>query len=271
MTKRFLFVITMYAFMLAGCQNERLETPDFTEKRTGMMENLELNKTFVPEEIILVGLGDSLTQGVGDERKLDGYVGRLQEEMKDFRGVLDVELLNLAIRGRRSDQLLDQIQSEKIDDELKKSDFIVMTIGGNDIMRIVKKDLFSLQVEAFQNELVEFKDRYQNIIVEVRKLNPRAPIIMIGLYNPFSVVIDEENEFDQIVVNWNGAINDIVEEDANACFVPVDDLFYSNVNMVYHTDFFHPNSKGYEEMTNRIIETLKTCGLNELTNGEIDF
>ncbi|WP_075617768.1 GDSL-type esterase/lipase family protein [Paenisporosarcina indica] len=272
MAKRLLFVITMYTFILVGCQNDKFNIPaDFTEKQTFMSKDLSINKTFILEDIILVGLGDSLTQGVGDEHNFHGYIGRLKEEMSNFTGVKDVELFNLAKRGKRSDQLLEQLKSGEVDEELRKADFIMMTIGGNDIMRIVKQDLFRLRIDAFQNELIEFTQRYQNSVNEIRKLNPDAPIVLIGLYNPFSVVTDQKNEFDQIVMDWNKSIKNVVSSDTNACFVPVDDLFNSNIDLVYHTDFFHPNSKGYEHMTDRILESLETCGLNKLTNGEIDF
>lgn len=39
-------------------------------------------------------------------------------------------------------------------------------------------------------------------------------------------------------MNWNEAILNTSYTDVNACFVPVSDLFNSNENMVYHTDFF---------------------------------
>ncbi len=58
--------------------------------------------------------------------------------------------------------------------------------------------------------------------------------------------------------------------DDKSCFVPVTDLFNSNENMVYHTDFFHPNAKGYEGMANRFLEKIQECGLLELSDGELD-
>ena len=59
--------------------------------------------------------------------------------------------------------------------------------------------------------------------------------------------------------------------DGEVLFVPVTDLFDSNVNMVYHTDFFHPNAKGYDEMANRFLESIQKCGLLELSNGQLDM
>ena len=274
MKKQLILVILVSIFILTGCQFDQTNQAsqmDFTTRESLKMESITLNNMFISEEKILVGIGDSLTQGVGDERKMGGYLGRLATEMESFHGVSEIDLWNEAKRGRRSDQLLKQIQSGEINESLRKADVIVMTIGGNDIMRIVKQDLFKLRVDAFQNELLVFAKRYGEILIEIRKLNPDAPLIILGLYNPFSIVTDQANEFDQILANWNNTINNVAYSDFNACFVPVNDLFNSNSTMVYHTDFFHPNSKGYEQMTDRVLESLKSCGLNQLTKGEMDF
>lgn len=267
---RLILVMLMSSFILTGCQFDG-QSKDFSTRQPLEMGKVEINNTFILEGIRLVGLGDSLTQGVGDELKKGGYLGRLSTKMATFNGVLSVQLGNEAKRGKRSDQLLSDLQSGKLKKSIKSADVIVITIGGNDIMRIVKQNIFQLRVDAFQKELLIFANRYGEILKEIRLINPNSPIIILGLYNPLTMVTDEANEFDQIMIDWNQTINTISHSDINACFVPVDDLFNSNTNMVYHTDFFHPNSKGYDLMTNRIIETLKTCGLDQLTNGEMDF
>ena len=270
MRKKLILVIVMIV-LLTGCQLEFLNSKDFTIRRSVKLEKLRIEKTFIQENKVLIGLGDSLTQGVGDDRKLGGYMGRLASNVSEFKGVKNVEIENLAKRGRRSDQLLAQIESGEVNDDLKKADMIMMTIGGNDVMAIVKKDLFELKIETFEKELIEFSNRYKEILKEIRMVNPDAPLILMGLYNPFSIVTEEENEFDTILLNWNESIQAMAEQDSNACFITVDDLFSSNANLVYHTDFFHPNSKGYELMSDRILESIQSCGLKELTNGEMDF
>jgi lysophospholipase L1-like esterase len=266
-----LILVAVIVMMLTGCQFKLTNSKDFTPRQTINSEDVILNKTFIQENKVLVGLGDSLTQGVGDERKLGGYIGRFSSEVSTFKGVEEVEVNNLAKRGRRSDQLLHQLESGEINYDLKQADMILMTIGGNDVMAIVKEDFFELKIEAFEKELILFSNRYSQILKEIRDQNPNAPLILMGLYNPFSVVTDEVNEFDYILNNWNKSIKKMAERDSNACYVPVDDLFNTNANLIYHTDFFHPNSKGYEQMSDRIFQSIQKCGLKELTNGEMDF
>src|SRR5690606_5591663 len=136
-------------------------------------------------------------------------------------------------RGRRSDQLLSMFQKGELTGPVTEADYILMTIGGNDIMRIVKRDLFNLNLAAFSEELLLFENRYQNIYSTIRSMNPQAPLIMVGVYNPFSLITDEIQEFDEIMAAYNGVMEQTIAQDPQACFVPVMDLFEGNDNLVY--------------------------------------
>ncbi|WP_245696903.1 SGNH/GDSL hydrolase family protein [Bhargavaea beijingensis] len=227
--------------------------------------------TFAPRTVVLVGLGDSLTQGVGDERKREGYVGRLAVRMEEWKGVKNVEVRNLAKRGRRSDQLEEQLSDPRVREAIAEADILTLTIGGNDLMKVIKKDLFNLDAKAFEGKLGPFMDRLSTSLFQIRRANPDAVLIILGLYNPLTVVTEEKSDFDRILSEWNSVLEDAAVADGRACFVSVDDLFVSNRDLVYHTDFFHPNSKGYSRMTDRIIESLSQCGLNRLSGGELEF
>ena len=41
--------------------------------------------------------------------------------------------------------------------------------------------------------------------------------------------------------------------------------------MVYHTDFFHPNAKGYEQMANRYIESNRKMWIIRTVGWEIGY
>lgn len=218
-----------------------------------------------------LALGDSLTDGVGDEYDKDGYVGRLASKLQTWSSISEVEIDNRGKRGRRSDQLLKLIKKGHYDEELQQAGLISMTMGGNDVMKIVKQDLFNLKRDAFDAELLDYKERYSKIVDGIREKNPTTPLLLIGFYNPFSIVTREANEFDTIITEWNRIIEDIASKDSNACYVSVEDLFDSNEELVYHTDFFHPNAKGYEKMTERIVESMKLCGMEQKIKQEIGF
>lgn len=259
-------------------QNETIVQSETSDETLQTIEQYFLNGSPIVEEfnfdktkIYYLALGDSLTRGVGDEEKKNGYTERLAEKIEEYILNSEVILDNRGKRGRRSDQLLSLIKKGHYNSELENSDFITITIGGNDIMKIVKKDLFNLKREAFDQELVEFEDRYNQIMQEIRFRNPDAPIILIGLYNPFSIITEEITEFEAIISEWNGTIEGISKKYDNACFVDVEDLFDENANLVYHTDFFHPNGYGYTIMTERIMSIMKSCDIEEDSDGLILF
>ncbi|AQU79442.1 MULTISPECIES: GDSL-type esterase/lipase family protein [Planococcus] len=260
--KVILFIIILSMGILAGCSpsfnfgNEKAEP-----RNEPAIDSYTIPPNFIPQAVVITALGDSLSQGVGDEEELGGYTGRVAAEVKTWQGIKGVAVENTAKRGRRSDQLLAMFQQGKLTSPIADADYLTLTIGGNDVMRVVKRDLFSLNTEAFEDELVFYESRFDHILTAIRGINPNAPIIIMGIYNPFSLVTDEVEEFDQIIDSYNQAMQKRAESDPQACFVPVSDLFVGNQNLVYHSDFFHPNSKGYDLMTERILKRMNECGM----------
>lgn len=223
------------------------------------------------QPVFYLALGDSLTRGVGDETQDYGYTIRLQQELEKWPMVEEVELDNRGKNGRRSNQLLSLLKRGHYDEELEKANLVTITLGGNDVMKIVKKNLFSMKKSMFDKELPKFAKRYEQVIAEIRRVNPEVPIILVGFYNPFSIVVDEITPFDPIISEWNDEIEKLAATDENACFVSVEDLFVSNEDMVYHVDFFHPNSTGYDRMTKRIIESMQQCDIEQMSDGLLGF
>lgn len=264
-------IIIISVIFLVGCNSNDMVEVSFSEKQEVLFEDYVIPFQFFPRTIEVVGLGDSLTQGVGDELKREGYFGRLQQHFSQYNGIEAVALTNTAKRGRRSDQLLKMLKAGDIDHQIRKAHLITLTIGGNDIMKVIKKDLFNLKVEAFEKELNKFEKNYEQILDEIREINSTAPIIIMGLYNPITIVTDEKSEFDLILNNWNEAIEEMAEDDMNACFIPIDHLFVTNTNLVYHTDFFHPNSKGYQLVIDEVVSSMQDCGLIDEDNRELLF
>lgn len=271
MRKYFLAVVFL-SIIIAGCTPQLFKKIGPAEMRAyPAFEEWEIPRTFIPKPLYVVGLGDSLTEGIGDELKLGGYFGRVTTAMNDWDGVREVKVKNLAKKGRRSDQLLKQLEDPKVQEEVKKANVILFTIGGNDVMKIVKRDLFKLKVSPFYEELERFEKRLDEVFGTLRSLNADAIIIVGGLYNPFSIVAAEPLELEEIITDWNEAIEVRTVLDGKSCFVPVNDLFVSNENMVYHTDFFHPNAKGYVQMADRYIESIDGCNLNKLSDGNLEM
>lgn len=223
-----------------------------------------------------LALGDSLTRGIGDEKSDLGFTGILARELEKWPAVSEVILDNRGKNGRRSDQLLTLLENGHYDAELESVDLLTMTLGGNDVMKVVKRDIFNLNKKIFITEMPRFIERYQEIIKLIRAKTD-APLVMIGFYDPFKVITEEidpletSQPFDSIITEWNDAIEELANRTTNACFVSVEDLYTSNLNMVYHTDFFHPNAKGYGKMAERVIERMKECDVEQMSGGLLGF
>lgn len=255
---------------------EQQTEPTKKEEFVDLIENVfQLNwperKNDDARPLFYLALGDSLTRGIGDEQDLNGYTGRLAREMERWPAITAVELENRGKNGRRSEKVLELLTRGHYDEELAEADLITMTIGGNDVMKVVKSDIFALKKEMFDTARSPFAERYRQIVEEIRKRNAHAPIILVGFYNPFSIITDEFTPFEPIINEWNTEMKQVAEADGNACFVPIDDLFTSNTDLVYHTDFFHPSAKGYERMTERIIDTMVQCDIETMSDHLIGF
>lgn len=258
-------LLIVFSLLLSGCQASfGLKDTALPVQEELQFEPFAVPNYFVPQRVNVLGLGDSLTQGVGDELGEGGYFGRLTKDMERWKGIMEVDAVNLAKRGRRSDQFLKQLEKTEVQEAVIEADYIVFTIGGNDLMKVIKGNFIKMEVADFYKELPKFEERIDELFAALRLYNPNARIIVGGLYNPLTVLTDEVREMEQIIDDWNKALEKRVEKDGMACFVEVKDLFHSNENMVYHTDFFHPNSKGYDQMENRYIEQLKSCSVTAL-------
>src|SRR5690606_16379884 len=80
----------------------------------------------------ILALGDSLTKGTGDVTS-KGYVGQVRDAM-DAKDDQEVRMVNLAVNGYTTTQLLSQIEQQNgVILSIQQADAILMTIGGNDL------------------------------------------------------------------------------------------------------------------------------------------
>jgi lysophospholipase L1-like esterase len=203
----------------------------------------------------IVSIGDSLTEGVGDESENGGYVGILNNTFEDHN--LNITVNNFGKKGNRSDQLLKRLEREDISSAIKEADIVLITIGANDIMKVLKSNFLNVTMEPFQEERVEYIKRLTAIFDKINVLNPNAEIYLIGFYNPFERHFSEIKELGMIIDNWNDAGKVLTEEYENVSYIPTKDLFSQSTIDLLAEDEFHPNTAGYKLMAQRVLEYLK--------------
>lgn len=154
----------------------------------------------------LVALGDSITRGYGLADGEKSYVDILTEEG-------NFESNNFAVNGRTSVVLLESLQkpSENQKQALEQADYIVISIGGNDMLYLISRlvdgvlpsDSMSNPSEAIGNlidmannltpenmksDIAYYKSTVEKIIKLLQKMNPKAEIVMQTVYDPFKPI-----------------------------------------------------------------------------------
>ncbi|MBC7958340.1 MAG: GDSL family lipase, partial [Vallitaleaceae bacterium] len=129
----------------------------------------------------LITLGDSVAKGTGDETNR-GFAGNLKDLMNS-KTSKDVMVENLGIDGLRSGNLLEEVQTGKLDAVIKTSDFILLSIGGNDLRTLQNQDEPSKVKDVIEIQNQTISD-LKEIISHIREINKNATIIFVGLYNP---------------------------------------------------------------------------------------
>jgi lysophospholipase L1-like esterase len=237
-----------------------------TEKKVVAQVFEPIPADFIPRKLTILSAGDSLTQGVGDSTEQGGYLPYLKTMLEKDKGIQEVDFYNFGVKGNRTTQLLKRLKSPGMKPILKQSDLVIITIGGNDIMKILKENISDLQVSDFLKEKENYRNHLSQIFNSIYNENPNASIVLVGVYNPFSKWFSEIKEMDQIVSGWNSTGRSVVNQYPNCYFVSIEDLFLDSEENLLYTDNFHPNDKGYELIAKRLNTTLGKQVLPDLEN-----
>lgn len=212
---------------------ESSETPSQSESSSEESVESTEQTSELDEQKRLVALGDSITRGYGLTENEKSYVEILTEE-GNFKSD------NFAVNGRTSTVLLEDLQkpSEKEKSALEKADYIVMSIGGNDMLYLLEnlvngalpsnsvenpaetvKNLVDmaekLTAENMTSDISYYKSTVEKVINILREMNPNAEIVMQTVYNPFKPIFvvapvmfaDMKDDIDGAYERVEGCIN----------------------------------------------------------------
>lgn len=233
-------------------------------KKTGLAVKEQVPYEFLPRDLTIVAAGDSLTQGVGDSTGQGGYLPYLEKLLEQKKSVSDANFYNFGVRGNRSGQLLKKLRTDEVTKAIKKADVVILTIGGNDVMKVVRENFSNLNVKAFAQQKIIYEKNLIEVLNTIRRDNPNIKIVLIGLYNPFLKWFSEIREISEILDDWNHSSQAILAEYPGTYFVEIDDIFQQTQENLLFTDYFHPNDRGYELIAGRVHESLTEEVLKQL-------
>ncbi len=134
-------LVSVGAFSLLKCTVSTHNEVDLEKSDTAKAAS---SKKVPKQDISLVGLGDSLTHGVGDPENKGGYVHMIKQKLNKEHNV-SVTTNNFGKTGDRSDQIEKRVEtSKKLQDALEDADVITMTVGGNDLMQVMQNNFMAL-------------------------------------------------------------------------------------------------------------------------------
>ncbi|WP_442773658.1 SGNH/GDSL hydrolase family protein [Lactococcus hircilactis] len=241
----------------------------FTSDKTAMLKT---------QKIRYVALGDSLTEGVGDATAQGGFVPLFAKQIQNVSGDV-VESQNFGKAGDTSGQIYTRMATKAdLKKALKTANVITITVGGNDVMHVLKDNfsrLSNLTEKDFKKPALAYQKRCEKIFADIRKVNPTAQIYVLGIYNPFYLNFPNITMMQTIIDQWNDATKHVVLAQKKAYFIPINQLLYkgnegqeaieevkgkttskSEVTnqLLYAGDHFHPNNKGYQIMADAVFK-----------------
>ena len=194
-----------------------------------MPENKERSQPVrVPKTTLrLVAIGDSLTYGVGDQANDGGYVGQIKARLQQHLPKTKVITSNYGVSGDRSDQILKRLQNQsQMQVDLRKADVIVMTVGGNDLLQTLEKELLTNSPKNLQQALERAGDTYQQklttLLQAVRQENSHAPLFLFSIYDPVYVYFPEVHAITDGVTKWNQISETTMQKFGPSYFVNID-------------------------------------------------
>lgn len=200
----------------------------------------------------LVAIGDSLAHGVGDASG-QGFVGDIRQAYQAQKRT--VIQSNLGIDGLTSGGLVHELKEPSVDRLLQSASVILLSIGGNDLND--SAGLPHLNMKRIEIAQRSFATNLATTFTTIRRLNPSAPILLVGLYNPYSDVKATAAATDAVIQSWNQLEIGLAAKVSKAVVVQTFDLFQWNPTQYLYIDHFHPNQLGYQRIASRIWQDIQ--------------
>jgi|GEM_PF-877120 len=149
-------------------------------------------KTVVKKEKFVV-IGDSIATGYLLDDLKDSYSSLMAK-------ALNLEEVNLAVDGYDSRDVLNLLKTDAAKKAIADSKFISLSVGGNNILKLVLKEAEGMKdfdesniSTVFTSEMMKkllsgverFKTEFPKIIEKIKEINPDAVIVVQTVYNPY--------------------------------------------------------------------------------------
>ncbi len=207
-----------------------------------------------PKKLLYVALGDSIAQGTGLENYNVACYGAIVAKTNGY------DFKNQAFAGHQTADMLKDLSKADVAADVKKANIISISIGGNDFilggMYKIMFDAWVCKDYDYMDEIIaKVYDNFCDIIAKVRKLNPKALLLVQTLYNPETGM---KKEIYQTGLNKLNACYTRYLKEHPGSYVIVDaaSVVKADEKMIAK-DNIHPNAKGHVAIAKAYLKTLK--------------
>jgi lysophospholipase L1-like esterase len=236
--------------------NKIKEESAATVTRTNKLTYLDYYRTSDDRTITHLALGDSIIHGyriTEQENLVTQFSNKLQEQTGK-----QVISNNRGIIGVTSQKLNTLIQEGNYDAEIEEADIITVNVGGNDVLRAVKKaDLYSA-LTSFDSLQSTFSENLTMISAKISEINPDATIVFLELYNPMPADHQFYSLADKLLPKWNLKIYEVAKDTPASVVVQTTKVINSDNLQNLSDDGVHPSPSGYTAITEQMIEQFQS-------------
>jgi lysophospholipase L1-like esterase len=215
-----------------------------------------------------VALGDSLAAGQTPYKTLDkGFAGIMADHFQK-NGVLASYTNKFAVSGYTTQNVLDDIENnkevegKKLQDTLKASNTVTVTVGANDLLNVLKESKLDLKKDPVTMEIIQkiaaanikAQENLSNILNKISTLSPNTEIYVSGYYNAFPYLTPtQQNAAKSLLSALNGGIKTVSEKNG-AIFVDMNGIFDADKEKYLpNQEDIHPSLEGYQLIANNFI------------------
>lgn len=190
------------------------------------------------------------------------FEGLKNEGVKEYsdlvkRSSLDSSSLLRFLEVRAT--IIKENESAKISDLIKKSKYITIQVGLVDFLANIRfnksEEKFYYNVEVIEREVSQIQENIYNIVNEIKEINNKANIYVLGYYFPYPSIKESEKAIGlELYGQLNSALR-LGSYDAGATFVDISELsseeYLSNKNTMVLNDL------GQEKIASIVLSTFK--------------
>ncbi|MCC9641932.1 SGNH/GDSL hydrolase family protein [Rhodopirellula sp. JC740] len=256
------------------------------------------DEVWTSRQVHLLGIGDSVTRGLGAKSKKHSYFERLRQNPEDeFEGMKgkhlsavlpNLQATNVAVSGSTSldhERVVFEELTPFAEDEFG---LVVMTTGGNDLIhsygRRPPKEgaMYGATLEQAQPWIEAFEDRLQRMVTRITELFPGGCLIFVGdIYDPTDGVGDAPSIFlpdwpDGLAIHaqYNQVIRRVAGTHDHVHVVPLHETFlghgshcrqfwrshYDSADPTYwfYSNIEDPNDRGYDAIRRVFLNEIIT-------------